>query len=125
MTPVTIFARGEAKPLGGWSFCVTEFVIAFEEFKLYLYVKITELLEDKRMLNRISIDPKICHGKPCIRGTRIMVSVILAQLEEGLSFGEIIEEFPELHEEDIRQALEYARHTIDNEEIGILTSVVP
>lgn len=76
------------------------------------------------MLNRISIDPKICHGKPCIKGTRIMVSVILAQLEEGLSFDEIKEEFPELRNEDIRQALEYARHTIDNEEIGLLTSVV-
>jgi len=75
------------------------------------------------MLDRISIDPNICHGKPCIKGTRIMVSVILAQLEEGLSFDEIKEEFPELSDEDIKQALEYARHTIDNEEIGLLTSI--
>ncbi len=76
------------------------------------------------MLDRISINAKICHGKPCIKGTRIMLSVILAQLEEGLSFDEIKEEFPELSDQDIKQAVEYARHTIDNEEIGLLTSVV-
>lgn len=77
------------------------------------------------MLNRISIDPKICHGKPCIKGTRIMVSVILALLEESLTFSEIQEEHPELSIEDIQQALEYARITIDNEEIQMLTSISP
>lgn len=76
------------------------------------------------MLDRILIDPKICHGKPCIKGTRIMVSVILAQLEEGLSFPEIKEEFPDLDDQDIKQAIEYARHTIDNEEIALLTATV-
>ncbi len=75
------------------------------------------------MLDRISIDPKICHGKPCIKGTRIMVSVILALLEEGLTFSEIKDEFPELSDEDIRQAIEYARITIENEDIRILTSI--
>ncbi len=76
------------------------------------------------MLDRISINPKICHGKPCIKGTRIMVSVILAQLEEGLSFAEINDEFPELTDQDIKQSVEYARYTIDNEEIELLTSIV-
>ncbi len=76
------------------------------------------------MLDRISINPKICHGKPCIKGTRIMVSVILAQLEEGLSFAEINDEFPELTDQDIKQSIEYARYTIDNEEIELLTSIV-
>ena len=75
------------------------------------------------MLNRISIDPKICHGKPCIKGTRIMISVILALLEEGLNFDQIKEEFPELANEDIQQAIEYARITIENEEIHLLTSI--
>lgn len=75
------------------------------------------------MLDRISIAPKICHGKPCIKGTRIMVSVILAQLEEGLIFSEIKDELPELSDDDIKQALQYARFTIDNEEIQLLTSI--
>jgi len=75
------------------------------------------------MLDRISIDPKICHGKPCIKGTRIMVSVILALLEESLSFEDIKDEYPELTDEDIRQAIEYARLTIDNEEIRTLEAV--
>lgn len=61
------------------------------------------------MLSRISIDPEICHGKPCIKGTRIMVSLILALVEEGLSFEEIMEEYPELTVEDIQAAIRYAR----------------
>ena len=46
--------------------------------------------------NRISINPKICHGQPCVKGTRIMVTNILAALAEGLSFDEIIAEFLEI-----------------------------
>ena len=75
------------------------------------------------MLDRISVDPKICHGKPCIKGTRIMVSVILALLEEGLTFSQVKEEFPELTDEDIRQAIEYARLSIENEDIILINSM--
>lgn len=57
---------------------------------------------------RIQIDPAICHGKPCIRGTRIMVSVILDNLAEGLSPEEIIEEYPSLTPNDVRAAIRYA-----------------
>lgn len=57
---------------------------------------------------RIQIDPAICHGKPCIRGTRIMVSVILDNLAEGLSPQEIIEEYPSLTPDDVRAAIRYA-----------------
>lgn len=46
------------------------------------------------LLNKISVDPDICHGKPCIRGTRIMVTVILDNLAEGLSPEEIVAEYP-------------------------------
>lgn len=57
---------------------------------------------------RIQIDPAICHGKPCIRGTRIMVSVILDNLAEGLSPEEIVEEYPSLTPDDVRAAIRYA-----------------
>ena len=56
---------------------------------------------------RIAIDPDICHGKACIRGTRIMVSVILDNLAEGLSPEKIVEEYPRLTLDDIRAAISY------------------
>ena len=58
-------------------------------------------------LERISIDPRICFGKPCIRGTRIWVSLILDWLADGMSFDEILAEYPQLTLEDIRGALAY------------------
>jgi uncharacterized protein (DUF433 family) len=57
---------------------------------------------------RVSIDPKICHGKPCIRGTRIMVSIILDYLHAGESVDEIRRQYPTLKEADIEAALAYA-----------------
>lgn len=59
------------------------------------------------LLERISIDPKICFGKPCIRGARIWVSLILDFLASGMSIKEILEEYPSLTEEDIRAAIAY------------------
>jgi uncharacterized protein (DUF433 family) len=58
--------------------------------------------------NHISVDPLVCHGKPCIRGTRILVSVILDNLAAGLSHQEILEDYPELDEDGIRASLSYA-----------------
>jgi uncharacterized protein (DUF433 family) len=57
---------------------------------------------------RISINPKVCHGKACIRGTRIMVSVILDNLAAGVSREEILKSYPTLASEDIDAALFYA-----------------
>ncbi|RLT33304.1 MAG: DUF433 domain-containing protein [Chloroflexi bacterium] len=59
------------------------------------------------LLKRISIDPNICFGKPCIRGTRIWVSLLLDFLADGMSVQEVIEEYPHLQMEDIRAALAY------------------
>jgi len=57
---------------------------------------------------RISIDPKVCHGKPCIKGTRIWVSLIVDNLAAGSSEEEILEAYPSLSREDIRAALAFA-----------------
>ena len=57
---------------------------------------------------RIIADPMICHGKACIRGTRIMVSVILDNLAEGVSETEILTSYPSLRPEDIKAAIAYA-----------------
>jgi len=57
---------------------------------------------------RIVVDPNIMAGKPVIRGTRIPVDAILRRLEEGASIRDILEDYPNLKEEDIRAALIYA-----------------
>ena len=59
------------------------------------------------LLERISINPNICFGKPCIRGTRIWVSLILDFLAGGMSIQEVLEQYPHLVEEDIRAAIAY------------------
>jgi uncharacterized protein (DUF433 family) len=60
-----------------------------------------------RLLERISIDPNICFGKPCIRGTRIWVSLLLDLMAEGMAIEEILDEYPQLTKDDIRAAIAY------------------
>ncbi len=69
---------------------------------------------------RIEIDPEICHGAPRIKGTRIMISIILEWLEAGESFDAIIEAFPQLSREDISATVRYARKLIENEKIEVI-----
>ena len=57
---------------------------------------------------RIAVNPRICHGKPCIKGTRIMVSIILDYLRVGESHEEILRQYPTLKAADISAALGYA-----------------
>jgi uncharacterized protein (DUF433 family) len=63
---------------------------------------------------RIELNPRVCNGKPVIRGTRIPVTVIVAQLAGGISWKDILEAYPELHEDDIRAALHYASDAIEH-----------
>ena len=58
--------------------------------------------------DRISVDPNVCHGKPCIRGTRIFISVILDNLAAGVGTDEILASYPDLTRADILAALAYA-----------------
>jgi len=57
---------------------------------------------------RISVDTQVCHGKACIKGTRIMVSIILDNLANGESNENIIKSYPSLKKEDIQAAISYA-----------------
>jgi uncharacterized protein (DUF433 family) len=68
-------------------------------------------------LERIELNPKVCNGKPVIKGTRIPVSVILEQIAEGESWDAIIDGYPELKKEDIRAALYFARESLDHSEV--------
>ncbi|HRD74980.1 MAG TPA: DUF433 domain-containing protein [Hyphomicrobiaceae bacterium] len=58
-------------------------------------------------LDRITVEPRVCFGKPCIKGTRIWVSLILDMLADGMSDGAILAEHPQLTEDDIRAAIAY------------------
>lgn len=60
------------------------------------------------MFDRITFEPQILGGRACIRGMRIPVSVIVGQVAHGAPVAEILEGYPDLEPEDIRQALEYA-----------------
>jgi uncharacterized protein (DUF433 family) len=59
------------------------------------------------LLDRISIDPNVCFGKPCIKGTRIWVSLILDFLAAGETVEEILAEYPQLTVDDVRAAIAY------------------
>jgi uncharacterized protein (DUF433 family) len=65
-------------------------------------------MKREELLQRISVDPKVGFGKPCIRGTRIWVSLILENLAEGVLEQEILAAYPQLVPEDIRAVLAYA-----------------
>jgi uncharacterized protein (DUF433 family) len=60
------------------------------------------------LLKRIAVDPQVCGGQPCIRGTRIYISIVLDGLAEGLTPSEIIDHYPQLAIDDIHAALAYA-----------------
>jgi uncharacterized protein (DUF433 family) len=66
---------------------------------------------------RVTINSEICHCKPCIRGTRIMVSAILDKLADGLSPEAVVEEYPPLTLDDVRAAISYAAALTREEEI--------
>ena len=62
-----------------------------------------------QLLERITIEVDICHGKPCIRGMRWPVEVVMDMLSAGMLFEEILEDHPELEREDILACLQYAK----------------
>jgi uncharacterized protein (DUF433 family) len=67
-------------------------------------------MDERQLLSRITVNPKIFGGKPTIRGLRIKVESIRALLEQGVTPEEILRDYPDLEPEDIRACLAYARH---------------
>jgi uncharacterized protein (DUF433 family) len=56
----------------------------------------------------ISVDPNVCHGKPCVAGTRVMVWVVLGCLADGMTANEVVEAYPTITHDDVRACLAYA-----------------
>lgn len=73
--------------------------------KIRIFVKSVLLI--MQYTERITVDPEICHGKPCIRGMRFPVEVILDLLGSGMTIADILEDHPELEKEDILASLIY------------------
>ena len=65
----------------------------------------------------ISVNPEICHGKPCFRGTRVMVYLVLDLLEAGATVAEIRAAYPELTAEHVKAALHYAARVLEEREL--------
>jgi uncharacterized protein (DUF433 family) len=61
----------------------------------------------RELLSRISVNPNVCFGKPCIKGTRIWVSLLLDMLADGMSIEDILKEYPHLKREDVLAAMAY------------------
>jgi len=68
-------------------------------------------------IDRIEINPRVCNGRPVVKGTRIPISVILEQIAEGESWETILTGYPELKREDLQAVLFYARESIDHTEV--------
>ena len=72
-----------------------------------------------KYLDRITVNPDICHGKPCIRGMRWPVEVLLDMILSEMSFEEILEDHPELEKEDILASPEYAKLLVSGRTITL------
>ncbi len=75
------------------------------------------------MFNRLTFDPAILGGKPCIKGTRISVEMILEWVASGASRDEIVKNYPQLTAEDVEDALNFAAQSLSNE--TIMTAEIP
>jgi uncharacterized protein (DUF433 family) len=73
-------------------------------------------------LDRITVNPNVCLGQPTIRGMRITVGFVLKLLASHLSIQEVLEAYPELEDEDIRQALNYAAWAVSDRIISITSA---
>jgi uncharacterized protein (DUF433 family) len=81
-------------------------------------------MTDLEWRDRISIDPQICHGKPCVKGTRVMVSIVLDYLKAGEGIPAILRQYPMLTEADIYATLAYAAWLAHEEEEQPLHAIV-
>ena len=71
---------------------------------------------------RITVNPKQMGGVPCIRGLRIPVATVVGVVADGMSNEEILKAFPDLEEEDIREALQYAAEAVRERELPLVTT---
>ncbi len=74
-------------------------------------------METSAWRERIVVDPRICHGKPVIRGLRYPVETILDLMASGMTFEQIMEDYPDLEREDLLACLQYAARIVRTEQL--------
>jgi uncharacterized protein (DUF433 family) len=70
------------------------------------------------LLSRITINSAICHGKPCVRGLRYPVEMLLDLLSSGMSFDEVLADYPDLERDDLRAVLAFAAKLSQTKQLG-------
>ncbi|MCP4549185.1 MAG: DUF433 domain-containing protein [bacterium] len=76
-------------------------------------------MQDAKLFERISSDPDICHGKPCIKGTRIPIALIVSLIADGENVESITQDYPSISSDDIRAAMKYAAKLCEFEAYAI------
>ena len=84
-----------------------------------LYTPINKIEQTMKQLTRITLDPEVMGGKPCIRGLRVTVGTVVGLLASGHSIADILNAYPYLEEEDIHQALAYAAWRVEELELPL------
>jgi uncharacterized protein (DUF433 family) len=79
-------------------------------------------MSENELLNRITMDPQICHGKPCIRGLRYPVDFLLELMSGSMSMGQILEDYPDLEEDDLRAACAFGASVSRVKRIDLLAA---
>lgn len=75
-----------------------------------------------KQLTRITFNPKVMGGKPCIRGLRVTVGTVVGLIAAGHSFPDILKAYPYLEEEDLREALKYAAWRVEEIEVPLVAA---
>ena len=108
------YNRGEIKDkLGRLSEAMSDLQIAGELAEQIGDTSLKITVDQKLRLSRITSNPSKCGGRPCVRGMRIRVTDVLGLLASGLSVKEVLEEMPDLEDEDILACLQFAAHKTD------------
>lgn len=76
-------------------------------------------MSNENLLSRITVDPQICHGKPCVRGLRYPVETILEYLAGGNTEQELLQEFPDLERDDILACHEFSRRMLSAKSVHL------
>lgn len=76
-------------------------------------------MSNEHLLSRITVEPEICHGKPCVRGLRYPVETILEYLAGGDTIDDLLREFPDLEREDILACHEFSRRMLTAKSIHL------
>ncbi|WP_435008975.1 DUF433 domain-containing protein [Tundrisphaera lichenicola] len=74
------------------------------------------------LLSRITIDPAVCHGQPCVRGLRYPVEFLLELLSSGMAYDEVLADYPDLEPDDLRAALAFAARLTRSKRMFPVTS---